>query len=55
MEKDKQGEVEIADLPLEAATITEELTRVKSIEPPDGGTRAWLQVLGSVCTLFNVW
>ncbi len=55
MEKGEHGEVEVADLPLEAATVSEELTRVKSAEPSDGGTRAWLQVMGSVFTLFNVW
>ena len=66
MDKPEHGrglaaEVEKADVlevtPLEdVGAIAEKLTRAKSNElPPDGGTRAWLQVIGCIFMFFNVW
>lgn len=45
-------------MPLEDVSVfaAEKLHRAKSNElPPDGGTRAWLQVIGCIFTFFNVW
>lgn len=48
--------VEVTPLEDVAATASSKLTDPKSSESPlDGGTRAWLQVLGCIFMFFNVW
>ena len=39
----------------ESARRTEELVPLSASTAPDGGTRAWLQVLGGFFVLFNSW
>ena len=55
MENGSVGELEVAPLPEAGTAITEKPAEVNPVEHADGGTRAWLQVIGSVFTLFNVW
>jgi hypothetical protein len=44
---------------LSNAGISDVCEREKSLDgldaPPDGGLRAWLQVLGAHITIFNTW
>lgn len=47
--------IEIAALPVAGSVATEKADALHSAEPPDGGTRAWLQVAGCILMFFNVW
>lgn len=56
MAKDSIDTVEIGTLPAASVIITEKgLATPSTEEATDGGTRAWLQVVGSVFMFFNVW
>jgi MFS family permease len=48
--------VEVTPLADVGVVLAETLSRPNVIElPPDGGTRAWLQVVGCIFMFFNVW
>jgi MFS family permease len=55
-ELDKDDIVDVPPLDEVGAVTSSQLSHTKSNDsPPDGGTRAWLQVLGCIFMFFNVW
>lgn len=43
------------DEPGERTVLAEELAPLSASTAPDGGTQAWLQILGGFFVLFNSW